>query len=123
MDNNYDSAKTTVETTVVDSKVIDQGILRKLLVKAGRSVALPAIETLEILLDPSSPPQVKLTMFAALTYLLTPFDLIPDIVPVAGFSDDLVALTAVISIWKSYLTPNIQARARHKLDKWLPLIR
>ena len=60
-------------------------------------------------------------MLAALTYLLMPMDLVPDLIPVAGFSDDLVALTAVISLWNSYITPEIRNKARQKLDKWLPL--
>ena len=50
-------------------------------------------------------------MLAALTYLLMPLDLIPDLIPVAGFSDDLVALTAVISIWSNHITPEIRERA------------
>ena len=50
-----------------------------------------------------------------------PIDLVPDIIPVAGFSDDLVALTAVISLWNNHMTPQIKQRARIKLDKWFPL--
>ena len=50
-----------------------------------------------------------------------PIDLMPDFVPVAGFSDDLVALTAVISLWSQYMSPEIRLRARKKLDAWLPI--
>ena len=52
-----------------------------------------------------------------------PADLIPDILPIAGFSDDLVALTAVIGVWRNHLTPTIQARAQRRLDQWFPLTR
>ena len=86
-------------------------------------MASPALEALELLLDPGTPSPVRLTMLAALSYLLMPADLIPDILPVAGFSDDLVALTAVIGVWRNHLTPTIQARAQRRLDQWFPLTR
>ncbi len=112
---------TTVEAEVLDSSVIDEGVFRRVLLKAGRVIALPALEALEMIMDPSTPPQARVSMLAALTYLIMPVDLIPDIIPVAGFSDDLVALTAVISLWNNHMTPQIKQRARSKLDKWFPL--
>ena len=59
-------------------------------------------------------------MMAALSYLLMPADLIPDILPVAGFTDDLVALTAMMGIWNNHITPDIRRRARRRLDQWFP---
>jgi uncharacterized membrane protein YkvA (DUF1232 family) len=85
----------TVDATVVDSTVVDEGLLRRMLRRAGRTVARPAVECLELLLDGQTPHTVRLTMLAALTYLLVPTDLIPDFLPIAGFSDDVVALTAL----------------------------
>ena len=112
---------TTVEAEVLDSSVIDEGVFRKVLLKAGRVIAQPALEALEMIMDPSTPPQARVSMLAALTYLLMPIDLVPDIIPVAGFSDDLVALTAVISLWNNHITPQIKQKARIKLDRWFPL--
>ena len=109
-----------VDAEVIDSAVIDEGNLRRLLRQAGRTVARPALEVLELLLDPGTPPQARLTLLAALTYLLMPADLIPDFLPVAGFSDDLVALTAVIGLWRHHLTDAIRLRAQRKLDRWFP---
>ena len=111
----------TYEAEVVDSSVIDEGLLQKVLMRAGRTIAQPALEAFEMLIDASTPTQVRMTMFAALTYLIMPMDLVPDLVPVAGFSDDLVALTAVISLWSSYITPELRNKARRKLDRWFPL--
>ncbi len=111
----------TVEAEVLDSAVIDEGLLKKVLTRAGRTIAQPALEAFEMLLDTSTPPQARVTLLAALTYLLMPLDLVPDLIPVAGFSDDLVALTAVISLWSHHMTPQIRNRARKRLDKWLPL--
>ena len=89
--------------------------------QAGRSLAMPALEALEMLLDASTPAQARLTMLAALTYLIMPIDLVPDLIPVAGFGDDLVALTAVVGLWSNHMTPQIRDRARRKLDRWFPV--
>ena len=117
------ASQATVDAQVIDSKVVDEGLLRRLLQRAGRSIAGPALEALELMLDAGTPTPVRLTMLAALSYLLMPADLIPDFLPVAGFSDDLVALTAMIGIWRNHVTPDIHARARRRLDQWFPLTR
>jgi uncharacterized membrane protein YkvA (DUF1232 family) len=117
------ASSTTIEADVIDREVIDESLLRRLLQKAGRSIAVPALEALELLLDNDTPSAARLTMLAALSYLLMPADLIPDILPVAGFSDDLVALTAMVGIWRNHVTPEIRVRARRRLDHWFPLSR
>ena len=121
MPEQYSSSEKTVDAEVIDSSVIDEGLLRKVLIRAGRTIAQPALEAFEMVLDPLTPPQARLTMLAALTYLIMPMDLVPDFIPMAGFSDDLVALTAVISLWSHHITPAIRDRANKKLDRWLPL--
>ncbi len=109
------------DAEVIDSSVIDEGIFRRLLRRGGRTIACPALEAFEMMLDQATPPQVRLTMMAALTYLLLPTDLIPDFLPVAGFSDDLVALTAVIGLYGKHITPDIRQRAQRRLNRWFPL--
>ncbi|MGB7564247.1 MAG: DUF1232 domain-containing protein [Prochlorococcaceae cyanobacterium] len=109
-----------VDAEVLESTVVDEGTLRQLLRRAGRLLARPAVECLELLLDGDTPYQVRFTMLAALTYLLLPLDLIPDFIPAAGFSDDLVALTALLGLCGRHLTPEIRLRAQRKLDRWFP---
>ena len=45
--------------------------------------------------DPVLPRSVKLALAAALVYLLSPFDLLPDFLPFIGYLDD-VAIAAVV---------------------------
>ncbi|MBW0168276.1 MAG: DUF1232 domain-containing protein [Vulcanococcus sp.] len=111
----------TVDADVLGSTEVDEGALRRLLRRAGRTLARPALECLELLLDANTPPQVRLTMLAALTYLLVPMDLIPDFIPAAGFSDDLVALTALLGLCTTHMNDEIRLRAQRKLDRWFPL--
>ena len=56
-------------------------------------------------------------MIVALGYLILPLDLIPDTIPVIGFTDDLTALTTAYEIVKSSITPEIEARAKAKADE------
>ncbi|MFM7314231.1 MAG: DUF1232 domain-containing protein [Cyanobium sp.] len=99
---------------------VDEALLLRLLRRAGRTIARPALECFELLMDASTPHQVRLTVLAALTYLLLPLDLIPDFIPAAGFSDDLVALTALLGLCTRHITPQIRDRAQRRLDDWFP---
>ena len=115
------SNKEIYEAEVLESSVIDEGRLKKILLKAGRAIALPALEGFELIMDTSTPTQVRISIMGALTYLIVPVDLIPDFIPASGFSDDLVALTAVISLWQHHITPEMKYRAKCKLDQWFPI--
>ena len=110
------------EAEVLESSSLDENIIIKILIKAGRTIAKPALEVLEMALDPFTPAQVRISLMAALAYLIMPFDLFPDFMPLVGFSDDFVALTAVLSIWSKYMTPSIRIRAERKLNKLFPFI-
>ena len=44
--------------------------------------------------DPATDRKVKLTLVAALAYFVMPFDIIPDILPIMGFTDDAAVITA-----------------------------
>ena len=110
------------EAEVLESSAYDENIILKILIKAGRTIAKPALEVLEMAIDPFTPAQVRVSLMAALAYLIMPFDLFPDFMPLVGFSDDFVALAAVLSIWSKYMTPSIRTRAERKLNKLFPFV-
>ena len=110
------------DAEVLESSSLDENIVVKILIKAGRTIAKPALEVLEMALDPFTPAQVRVSLMAALAYLIMPFDLFPDFMPLVGFSDDFVALTAILSIWSKYMTPAIRTRAEKKLNKLFPYV-
>ena len=124
MNDNHDKNKDKIyEAEVLENSSLDENIIIKILIRAGRTISKPALEVFEMALDPSTPGQVRVSLMAALAYLIMPFDLFPDFMPVVGFSDDFVALTAVLSIWSKYMTPSIRARAERKLNKLFPFIK
>jgi uncharacterized membrane protein YkvA (DUF1232 family) len=114
------ASQTVLEPEVVNDTTVDQSLLSRLLGRAGRTVARPARECLEMLVDGATPHQARLTVLAALTYLVLPTDLIPDFIPAAGFGDDMVALTALLGLCSRHITPQIKERAQRKLDLWFP---
>ena len=118
--NSYKSNQKIYEAEVIESSTIDSNIILKILIRAGRSIAKPALEVLEMAIDPLTPTSVRISLIASLAYLIMPLDLLPDFMPVVGFSDDFVALTAVLSIWSKYMTPAIRIRAEEKLNKLFP---
>ncbi len=118
---NYNKRNDIYEAEVIESTTIDSNLVLKILIKAGRTIAKPALEVFEMAIDPLTPPQARVSLMAALAYLIMPFDLFPDFMPVVGFSDDFVALTAVLSIWSKYMTPSIRSRAERKLNRLFPL--
>ena len=118
--NSYKSNQKIYEAEVIESSTIDSNIILKILIKAGRSIAKPALEVLEMAIDPLTPTNVRISLIASLAYLIMPLDLLPDFMLVVGFSDDFVALTAVLSIWSKYMTPAIRIRAEEKLNKLFP---
>jgi uncharacterized membrane protein YkvA (DUF1232 family) len=70
--------------------------------------------------DPATPTRVRGMLFAALAYFILPFDLIPDMIPVLGFTDDAALLAAVIGLVSSHITPTHRAAAARALGKELP---
>jgi uncharacterized membrane protein YkvA (DUF1232 family) len=109
-----------VNAKVLESTVVDEALLLRLLRRAGRVVARPTLECLELLLDEDTPVPVKFTVMAALTYLLVPVDLVPDFIPAAGFTDDLVAISTLLTLCGRHRSEAIRLRAQRKLDRWFP---
>jgi len=60
----------------------------------------------------------KAMIIGALGYLISPLDVVPDAIPIAGLADDLGVLVFVLKkVWTD-IDPEIQVRARQRLSKW-----
>lgn len=92
--------------------------VRKVAGKAGAKVIYVALILYYELTDPAVSPKEKAIIIGALGYFILPLDLIPDAIPVLGFSDDLAALMAAYGYVKGHLTPEVKARAQSKLQEW-----
>jgi len=60
----------------------------------------------------------KAIIVGALGYLISPLDVIPDAIPIAGLGDDLAVLVYVLNkVWGN-VSEEIKAKAKDKLTKW-----
>lgn len=60
----------------------------------------------------------KAIIIGALGYLVSPLDVIPDAIPIAGLGDDLAVLIYVLNkVWGN-VSEDIKAKAKDKLSKW-----
>ena len=56
-------------------------------------------------------------ILGALGYLILPLDLIVDVIPVFGFTDDIAPLTLAYKALQVSVTPEIEAKAQAKIDE------
>jgi uncharacterized membrane protein YkvA (DUF1232 family) len=59
-----------------------------------------------LMLDADIPKWVKVTCITALCYLVLPTDTIPDVIPVLGYTDDLLCLSAAIAAVSAHVKPH-----------------
>jgi uncharacterized membrane protein YkvA (DUF1232 family) len=60
----------------------------------------------------------KAIILGALGYMISPLDVIPDAIPIAGLTDDLAVLLFVLKKVWSGIDPEIMEKAKEKLSKW-----
>lgn len=66
-------------------------------------------------LDPDTPRKSKAVLFGALAYFVMPFDAVPDILALVGFSDDIAVLTLAIATIRANMTEAHRIAARKAL--------
>lgn len=66
-------------------------------------------------LDPATPTRVRATLLAALGYFVLPVDVIPDVAPLIGFTDDATVLMAAIGMVKAHISLKHRLAARDAL--------
>ncbi len=69
--------------------------------------------------DRQTPRQVQMALLGALAYFILPFDFIPDMLPVLGFTDDAAVLATAIRLVATHITPEHRQAARAALARGL----
>jgi uncharacterized membrane protein YkvA (DUF1232 family) len=59
-----------------------------------------------------------MSLIGALAYFVLPFDAIPDVLPVLGFTDDAAVLATTIKLVASHIRPEHRAVAKAKLAEF-----
>jgi uncharacterized membrane protein YkvA (DUF1232 family) len=99
-----------------------EGVRRRFWVKFKRVAAqLPFAEDLlsayYCAFDKETPRHVQAALLGALAYFILPFDFIPDMLPVLGFTDDAAVLATAIRLVAAHITPEHRQAARATLAR------
>jgi uncharacterized membrane protein YkvA (DUF1232 family) len=101
-----------------DEAEVRRGFWRKLRRLAAR---LPFAEDLiaahYCAFDRQTPLHVKAALIGALAYFVLPVDVIPDVLPVIGYTDDAAVLATAIKLVAFHITPDHREAARGALAR------
>ena len=67
--------------------------------------------------DRETPRHVQVALLGAIAYFVLPFDFVPDMLPVLGFTDDAAILATAIRMVASHITPEHRDAARAALKR------
>ena len=66
----------------------------------------------------TTPKWAKGVTLGALGYLLNPIDLLPDLTPVLGYTDDIGIITFGLATVAAHISPAVREKAREQLKIW-----
>ena len=67
--------------------------------------------------DRQTPRHVQAALLGAIAYFILPFDFIPDMLPVLGFTDDAAVLATAIRLVSAHIMPEHREAARARLQR------
>src|SRR3982750_1615118 len=70
--------------------------------------------------DRQTPRHIQASLLGAIAYFILPFDFVPDMLPVLGFTDDAAILATAIRMVANNITPEHREAARTTLKRGLP---
>jgi len=85
---------------------------------AGREVVEKALWLYFAARRPETPRWARATVYGALAYFIVPLDAIPDLAPLAGYTDDLGVLALAVSTIAAYIDDGVKERTRRLLARW-----
>ncbi len=93
--------------------------LSKVSGKLGSGLVYYFIILYYLVSDRNIPFKTRLIFIAALGYFILPTDLIADVIPGLGFTDDLAFITFAFSTANDFITPELREKARQKAEALL----
>lgn len=85
---------------------------------AGREVIEKALWLFYAIIDGDTPTKAKLIIAGALGYFISPIDIIPDFIPIIGYTDDIAVLAAAIFTVASHIKDAHKEMAANRLKEW-----
>lgn len=88
--------------------------MAKLAVSRGWSFKQQILTLFYAFKDERTPLYAKITSLSSLVYLLSPADLLPDVIPLAGYIDDLFVVPFLVNIATKLLPSDVKRMAEQK---------
>jgi uncharacterized membrane protein YkvA (DUF1232 family) len=99
-----------------NARTVRRGFWAKLRANLGRvPFATDAVAAWYAATDPATPTRAKAILLGALAYFVMPFDALPDVVVLLGFTDDAAVIALAIRTVSAHLRPDHYERARAAL--------
>ena len=83
--------------------------------KAGISLIYKALQLFYVAQRPDCPMRIKAAVYAPLGYFISPVDVIPDITPFLGYTDDAAVIALALAVAQLYINDDVKRKAREKL--------
>lgn len=83
----------------------------------GIGALYKAVQLWFVLQKPDVPAATKAVIMGALGYLIAPLDFLPDLMPVLGYTDDLVAITLALIKVQGYIDEEVERKSKKLLTK------
>jgi uncharacterized membrane protein YkvA (DUF1232 family) len=93
--------------------------LKKGAKKAGSKVIYSGLLLFYAVESPKTPLRAKVQIYGALGYLILPLDLLPDLLPIVGYVDDLSALGLALASVARSIDDDVKRKAKNKLRDFL----
>jgi uncharacterized membrane protein YkvA (DUF1232 family) len=101
-----------------DEATVRRGFWSKMRrVAAGLPFAADLLTAYYCAFDRDTPLQVKAALLGALAYFVLPFDFIPDMLPMLGFTDDAAILATALRIVAAHIQPQHRAAAERAIAR------
>ena len=83
----------------------------------GITALYKAVQLWFVLQKPDVPARTKAVIMVALGYLIAPLDFLPDLLPVLGYTDDIVAITFALIKVQGYIDEEVERKSKKLLTK------
>ena len=83
----------------------------------GITALYKAVQLWFVLQKPDVPAGTKAVIMGALGYLIAPLDFLPDLLPVLGYTDDMVAITFALIKVQGYIDEEVERKSKRLLTK------
>lgn len=93
-------------------KHFSESAFGKKLSKVNAKIREKAMLLYLVFKEPSTPFGVKVLIVSVLGYLICPMDVVPDVLPIIGYADDLAAILSLLVSIERYVTAEMRQKAR-----------